>query len=68
VSLKQFYMAVFLIVMGVGMLFTGLLLPPQGDISPSVLVAYGETLTFVGSVIGIDYNYRSKNHSNNKDK
>jgi len=59
-SLKQFYMAVFLIVMGVGMLFTGLLLPPQGEISPSVLVAYGETLTFVGSVIGIDYNYRSK--------
>ncbi|MBQ6777727.1 MAG: hypothetical protein IJP52_05390 [Paludibacteraceae bacterium] len=66
-SLKQFYMAVFLIVMGVGMLFTGLLLPPQGEISPSVLVAYGETLTFVGSVIGIDYNYRSK-QGNHQDK
>jgi len=49
------------------MLFTGLLLPPQGEISPSVLVAYGETLTFVGSVIGIDYNYRSK-QGNHQDK
>ncbi|MCQ2342158.1 MAG: hypothetical protein MJZ75_01505 [Paludibacteraceae bacterium] len=33
---------------------------PQGEIHSSVLVAYGETLTFAGSIIGVDYHYRYK--------
>ena len=36
----------------------GLALPPAGVIDSSLLVAYGETLTFAGSLIGIDYHYR----------
>ena len=34
---------------------------PAGEIHYSVLVAYGETLTFVGSLLGIDYHYRYRN-------
>ena len=35
-------------------------MPPRGVIDPTVLTAYGETLTFVGALIGIDYHYREK--------
>ena len=34
--------------------------PLVGTIDGSLLVAYGETLTFAGSVVGIDYRYRCK--------
>jgi len=49
-----------LCIAGVVILFLGLYLPPEGEIDSSVLVAYGETLTFAGSLIGIDYHYRCK--------
>lgn len=45
---------------GLTLLFTALWLPPQGEIDPSVLVAYGEVMTFVGGLVGIDYVYRNK--------
>lgn len=38
----------------------GFFVPPTGEINGSVLTAYGETLTFAGSLIGIDYHYRYK--------
>ena len=41
----------FLIVMG-------MLSEPIGALDSSVNIALGEVLTFVGSIIGIDYNYR----------
>ena len=42
------------------MLIAGFLCPPLGEIHHSVLVAFGEILTFSGSLIGIDYKYRYK--------
>jgi hypothetical protein len=57
----QLYISVLCVLAGIALLYTGLLLPPEGEISPSVLVAYGETLTFAGSVIGVDYHYRFNN-------
>ena len=33
---------------------------PRGEIHPSVLAAFGEILTFAGTVLGIDYKYKSK--------
>ena len=57
----QLYISVLCVLAGIALLYTGLLLPPEGEISPSVLVAYGETLTFAGSVIGVDYHYRFTN-------
>ena len=42
------------------MLVTGFVLPPLAEIHHSVLIAFGEILTFAGSLIGIDYKYRYK--------
>ena len=50
--------ATFLTVMGCGLLIAGFVVPPLGIIDSSVLVAFGETSTFVGAILGIDYNYR----------
>lgn len=47
-----------LCIFGCALLVAGLALPPAGIIDSSLLVAYGETLTFAGSLIGIDYHYR----------
>lgn len=56
----QLLCAVFLIVAGVGLLITGFCVPPQGEIHNSVLIAFGEILTFVGALFGIDYHYKYK--------
>ena len=45
---------------GCALLGLGLMLPPKGEIDSSVLVAYGETLTFAGAVIGIDWRYKEQ--------
>lgn len=57
----QLIVAVLLVVFGVSLLTIGFIVPPLGVIDSSVLVAYGETLTFAGSVIGIDYSYKFRN-------
>lgn len=36
----------------------GFMFPPKGEIHSSVLVAFGEILTFAGALFGIDYHYR----------
>ena len=43
---------------GVVLLTLAFYAPPVGEIHSSVLVAYGETLTFVGAIMGIDYKYK----------
>ena len=53
-------LATALCIFGCAMLVAGLALPPVGVIDSSILIAYGETLTFAGSLIGIDYHYRYK--------
>lgn len=50
--------ATILTVVGCGLLIAGFIVPPLGIIDSSVLVAFGETSTFVGAVLGIDYNYK----------
>ena len=42
------------------MLIAGFVIPPVGEIHHSVLIAFGEILTFSGSLVGIDYKYRYK--------
>ena len=42
------------------MLLAGFVTPPVGEIHHSLLIAFGEILTFSGSLIGIDYKYRYK--------
>ncbi len=61
----QLIVACLLVVLGAGLLIAGFIVPPVGIIDSSILVAFGEILTFSGSLFGIDYHYRFKM---NKDK
>lgn len=56
----QIVLALILVFVGVTLLFFGFFAPPYGDISNSVLVAYGEVSTFGGSLLGVDYHYKYK--------
>ena len=56
----QLMSAIFLIVIGCGLLITGFIIPPSGEIHNSVLIAFGEILTFAGALFGIDYHYKYK--------
>lgn len=64
----QLWVAVFLTVAGVVLLFCGFFVAPLGEIDNSVLVAYGETSTFAGALFGVDYTYRFKRYLNDNQK
>lgn len=49
-----------LALVGAGLLIAGFTVPPTGEIDNSVLIAFGEIFTFIGSIFGIDYSYRFK--------
>lgn len=65
-KIAQVILAGITVVGGLVLIACALYLPPQGQIDPSVLVAYGEALTFAGAVIGVDYHYTSKNPNEGK--
>ena len=54
----QFILAVMMCTAGIVVIILCLYINPEGEIHTSVLVAYGETLTFVGAIFGIDYKYK----------
>lgn len=54
----QLVCALLLVSLGSGLLICGFLAPPAGEIHSSVLIAFGEILTFVGALFGIDYHYK----------
>ncbi len=47
-------LAVFMLLAGVGMAVAGFIVPPTGEISPSVLMFTAQTFIFAGSAVGID--------------
>ena len=49
-----------MVIFGIILITAAFITPPTGHIDPTVLTAYGETLTFAGSVLGLDYHYRYK--------
>ena len=51
---------VAMVVLGCSLLTAGFIVPPLGVIDGSVLIAFGEILTFVGALFGIDYHYKVK--------
>ena len=64
----QLLSAILLIVVGCGLLISGFIMPPPGEIHNSVLIAFGEILTFAGAVFGMKYHYQygdSRNESHN---
>lgn len=54
----QLWSAVAMTAVGAGLLIAGFIVAPTGAIHSSVLVAFGETMTFAGALFGIDYKYR----------
>ena len=48
---------------GLVMLFCGIYISPLGEIHESLLVGFGEVATFAGSLMGIDFHYKSKNQN-----
>ena len=61
----QLIVSALLIIVGCGLLIAGFCVPPVGIIDSSVLIAFGEILTFVGAIFGIDYSYKYKSIKNN---
>ena len=57
-SVLQLIAATAMCIFGCALLTAAFSLPPVGIIDSSVLIAFGEILTFSGSLIGIDYKYR----------
>lgn len=53
-------LAIVSIVAAFVLLFLGLVIPPEGEIHDSVLTAYGLTLLFVGSLLGISMRIESE--------
>lgn len=66
----QLLVSALLILVGCGLLIAGFSVKPVGIIDNSVLIAFGEILTFVGAIFGIDYSYKVKviKHENSKDE
>lgn len=60
-NLIQLRSAIAVTAIGCALLIAGFIVAPAGQIHNSVLVAFGECLTFAGSLLGIDYKYRSHN-------
>lgn len=59
-ELKEIYMFRFAIVsfaVGVILIFTGMFMPPVGEISGNVLIGCGEFLSFTAALLGINVHY-----------
>ena len=63
----QLITAALLAIGGLILLFCGMYIEPKGEIEETVLVAFGEVMTFSGSLMGIDYKYKSKYENHNPD-
>lgn len=57
---NRFILGVFLIIVGVVLIFCGFYTPPVGEIHSSVLGAVGELLTVGGALLGIDVYFDHK--------
>lgn len=56
----QLIFASLVLIVGCCLIIAGFIVPPMGIIDSSVLVAFGEALSFVGAILGIDYHYKYK--------
>lgn len=54
----QLGLGIILTIAGLVLLFCGFYAVPVGEITNSVLVAFGEISTFAGALIGVDYSYK----------
>lgn len=59
-ELIKLWLAVGLCIFGCCLLTAGFIVIPMGIIHQSVLIGFGEVITFVGAILGINYAYQSK--------
>ena len=59
-STLQIILAISMASFGAVLILAAFFVPPMGKIDASVLTAFGEMLTFSGTVLGIDYKYKQK--------
>lgn len=60
IELIKIKLAVALCIFGCALIVSGFIVAPLGVIHNSVLIAFGEIMTFVGAVLGINYAYSTK--------
>lgn len=63
----QLTIAILLTLSGIVLLFSGFWVDPEGEVHSSILVAFGEVMTFAGALFGVDYSYRVKKGNETKD-
>ncbi len=56
----QLWYAAITTLLGIVLLFCSFYAPPEGEISPTVMVAFGEICTFAGALMGLDYKWRNR--------
>ncbi len=56
----QLIVACVVTLAGLALLFCGFWVSPPGEIHNSVLVGFGEALSFAGALFGVDYSYKFK--------
>lgn len=54
---RHINLATLLMIFGMGILVAGFIAPPLGDIDNSVLIAFGEVITFAAALLGIHSKY-----------
>lgn len=61
---RKFWLGAILALLGVVMLFVGMFIDPQGEVSGSVLGAVGEIFLLAGSLLGLDsyFNFKIKKY------
>lgn len=60
VELIKLWLAVGLCIFGCCLLIAGFIVNPLGIIHQSVLIGFGEIMTFSGAILGINYMYQSR--------
>ncbi|MDE7152986.1 MAG: hypothetical protein K2O00_00905 [Muribaculaceae bacterium] len=60
----QLILATLITIAGLALIAAGFMVPPIGVIDASVLTAFGEILTFAGTLFGMDYHYKAKSNHN----
>ena len=56
----QLIIACIVTLSGLVLLFCGFWISPTGEIHNSVLVGFGEAMSFAGALLGVDYSYKFK--------
>lgn len=56
----QLITAAILSIGGLVLLFCGVFIEPDGQIHESLLIGFGEVVTFSGALMGVDYVYKRK--------